>query len=78
MKLLIVGTDVIWQRGFGAGVAQFLRAGCTLCASGVGGLCIVSGAARCERVWPGSGAMRCSTGLARGLARSVMAGQNLQ
>ena len=76
MKLWIGGTGVIWQRG--AGAVRFLCAGCTRCAPGVGGLCIASGAARCERVWPGSGALRCSTGLARGLARSLIAGQNLQ
>ena len=78
MKLLIGGPGVICQRGFGTGVARFLRAGRTRCASGGGGLVIDSVVAQCVRVWPGSRALRRSIGLARGLARSVMNAAGLQ
>ena len=78
MKLLIVGLGEIWQRGAGAGTARFSRAGCTRCAPGVGGFFIASVVAQWVRIWPGSGAVRWSVGLARWLAHSLMARPGLQ
>ena len=68
------GCKLAARRGRSAIFARGLHALRALC----GGLCIASVAATCVCVLPGSGALRWSTGLARGLARSVIAGKTLQ